>query len=83
VVVEAEEVKTLLPMDETHDPGFVGMQLQTQLRQARAHPPLRFFSVRTAGAEHDKVVSVTHKHPKTAARVRPSCIQRMERYIRK
>src|SRR5947209_8768013 len=83
VMVEAEEVKALLSSHEAHDPGFVGMQLQTQLRQDRAHPSLRLFRVRTAGAEYDEVVCVTHKHPKTAACSRPGCIQHMERHIRK
>jgi hypothetical protein len=61
--VEAEEVETLLATGEPHDPGLVGMQLQSQRRKDRRHPSQRLFGARPASAEHDEESRRGESHP--------------------
>jgi hypothetical protein len=80
-MVKAEEVKALLPTGEPHDPGLVGMQLQSQRAKDRRHPPPRLLSGCPASAEHDVIVGEAHKHPEPAAGPRPFRIQHVERDV--
>jgi hypothetical protein len=80
-MVEAEEVETLLATGEPHDPGLVGMQLQSQRRKDRRHLLQRLFGARPASAEHDEIVGEPHQHPELAAAARPFRIQHVQRDV--